>query len=151
GVDPAAAMKILNSVMLLRNGEEWGFATVDLMCIDLFSGEAGFYKYGAAPSYVKTGKNVRRISGESLAAGLMTGEGASPDVVRMRLKAGSLAVIASDGVIADGNDGWLRDMMKGAVDKDTKTLAREVLRRAADEYGNTDDMTVLAVRVDARA
>jgi stage II sporulation protein E len=151
GVDPATAMKILNSVMLLRNGEEWGFATVDLMCIDLFSGEAGFYKYGAAPSYVKTGKTVRRISGESVAAGLLTGEGATPDVVRMRLKPGSLAVIASDGVIADANDGWLREMMKESGDKDTKTLAREVLRRAADEYGNADDMTVLSVRVDVRA
>jgi len=150
GVDPATAMKILNSVMLLRNGEEWGFATVDLLCIDLFSGEAVFYKYGAAPSYVKSGKTVRRISGESLAAGLMTGEGAAPDMVRMRLKPGSLAVVASDGVLADRSDGWLREMMKTGGDKDMKTLAREVLRRAADEYGNTDDMTVLTVRVDTR-
>lgn len=150
GVEPATAMKVLNSVMLLRNGEEWGFATVDLLCIDLFSGEAVFYKYGAAPSYVKSGKTVRRISGESLAAGLMAGEGAAPDMVRMRLKPGSLAVVASDGVLADSNDGWLRDMMKTDGDKDMKTLARAVLRRAADEYGNTDDMTVLTVRVDMR-
>ena len=49
GVEPATAMKILNSVMLLRNGDEWGFATVDLMCVDLFTGETSFYKYGAAP------------------------------------------------------------------------------------------------------
>ena len=34
GVEPATAMKILNSVMLLRNGDEWGYATVDLMCVD---------------------------------------------------------------------------------------------------------------------
>jgi stage II sporulation protein E len=137
--------------MLLRNGEEWGFATVDLMCVDLFSGEAGFYKYGAAPSYVKTGKTVRRISGESLAAGLITGEGASPDVVKMRLKPGSLAIIASDGVIPGEDDSWLREMMKSSGDKDMKAIAREVLRKAADEYGNSDDMTVLSVRVDARA
>lgn len=150
GVDPATAMKILNSVMLLRNGEEWGFATVDLMCVDLFSGEACFYKYGAAPSFVKNGKTVRRISGESLAAGLISGEGAVPDIVRMRLKPGSLAVIASDGVIPGDGDEWLRDMMRVAGEKDMKTMAREVLRKASDEYGNTDDMTVLAVRVDAR-
>ena len=43
------------------------------MCIrDSFTGETCFYKYGAAPSYVRTGKSVRRVSGESLAAGLMT-------------------------------------------------------------------------------
>jgi len=35
-------------------------------------------------------------------------------------------------------------------EKDMKTMAREVLRKAADECGTSDDMTVLAVRVDAR-
>ena len=152
GVEPATAMKILNSVMLLRNGDEWGFATVDLMCVDLFTGETSFYKYGAAPSYVRTGKSVRRVTGESLAAGLMSGEGAAPDVVRMRLKPGSVAVIASDGVIAGEDDAWLREQLRDEPDdKDMKSLAREVLRKAADEYGAGDDMTVLAVRVEARA
>ncbi len=149
GVDAAAAMKILNSVMLLKNGDEWGFATVDLMCVDLFSGETCFYKYGAAPSYVRTGKSVRRIAGESLAAGLI-GEGAAPDTVRMRLKPGSLALVASDGVVAGPDDGWLRELIRGSEEKDVKALAREVLRRASDLYGNGDDMTVLAVRVEAR-
>lgn len=152
GVEPATAMKILNSVMLLRNGDEWGFATVDLMCVDLFTGETSFYKYGAAPSYVRTGKSVRRVTGESLAAGLMSGEGAAPDVVRMRLKPGSVAVIASDGVITGEDDAWLREQLRDEPgDKDMKSLAREVLRKAADEYGAGDDMTVLAVRVEARA
>ena len=152
GVEPATAMKILNSVMLLRNGDGWGFATVDLMCVDLFTGETSFYKYGAAPSYVRTGKSVRRVTGESLAAGLMSGEGAAPDVVRMRLKPGSVAVIASDGVITGEDDAWLREQLRDEPgDKDMKSLAREVLRKAADEYGAGDDMTVLAVRVEARA
>lgn len=152
GVEPATAMKILNSVMLLRNGDGWGFATVDLMCVDLFTGETSFYKYGAAPSYVRTGKSVRRVTGESLAAGLMSGEGAAPDVVRMRLKPGSVAVIASDGVITGEDDAWLREQLRDEPDdKDMRSLAREVLRKAADEYGAGDDMTVLAVRVEARA
>ena len=43
GLDPAVAMKILNSVLLLRGGDSWGYATVDLMCVDLFSGETCFY------------------------------------------------------------------------------------------------------------
>ena len=68
-------MKILNSVMLLRNGDEWGYATVDLMCIDLFTGQTGFYKYGAAPSFIRTGKSVRRVKGISMAAGILAGEG----------------------------------------------------------------------------
>lgn len=150
GVEPEVAVKMLNSMMLLKNGEEWGFATVDLMCIDLFTGETGFYKYGAAPSYVKSGKSIRRVRSESLAAGLTAGDTSAPDVVRMRLKPGCLALIASDGVIAGTNDAWLRAILSDNDGKDTKALARETLQTALKQYGCGDDMTVLAVRIDNR-
>ena len=149
GVDPAVAMKILNSVMLLQGGESWGFVTVDLMCVDLFSGETCFYKYGAAPSFVKNGKAVRRIKGETLAAGLSLGEGTAPDIVRMRLRPGSTAVVASDGVLADKDDDWLKTLLGGEF-TDMKGLARTVLREAEKLYGAGDDMTVVTVRVEER-
>ena len=150
GVEPVTAMKLLNGVMLLRNGENWGCATVDLACIDLFTGETCFYKYGAAPSYVRSGKLVRRVKGQSMAAGLLSGEGAAPDVVRMRLKPGSVALIASDGVLAEEKDLWLRELLVGAGD-DMKALAQSALQGAVRQYGCEDDMTVLAVRVDRRS
>ncbi|MBR0353700.1 MAG: SpoIIE family protein phosphatase [Oscillospiraceae bacterium] len=149
GADGAAAMKLLNSALLLRDGENWGFATVDLMCIDLFSGETSFYKYGAAPSYVHSGKSVRRIRGESLAAGLSLGGGTAPDVVRMKLCPGSTALIASDGVIADGDDEWVKNLLLRGHD-DMKTLAKNTLREAERLYGGSDDMTVVTVRVEER-
>ncbi len=149
GADGAAAMKLLNSALLLRDGENWGFATVDLMCIDLFSGETCFYKYGAAPSYVHSGKSVRRIRGESLAAGLSLGGGSAPDVVRMKLSPGCTAIIASDGVIADDDDEWIRNLLLRGHD-DMKTLAKNTLREAERLYGGSDDMTVVTVRVEER-
>lgn len=150
GVDPAVAMKILNSVLLLRGGDSWGFATVDLMCVDLFTGETCFYKYGAAPSYVKSGKGIRRIKGETLAAGLSAGDGISPDVVRMKLRPGSTAVIASDGVLVDAEDEWLKVLLNKGQE-DMKALAKSVIQEAERLYGAGDDMTVVAVRVEERA
>ena len=149
GVDPAVAMKTLNSVMLLKCGDNWGFATVDLMCVDLFSGETCFYKYGAAPSYVSSGRGIRRIRCESFAPGLSGTAGAAPDTVRMRLKPGSTAIIASDGVTGDSDDTWLRDMLISCGD-DMKELARDTLKAAERNCGCSDDMTVLAVRVEER-
>ena len=149
GVDPAVAMKTLNSVMLLKNGENCGFATVDLMCVDLFTGETGFYKYGAAPSYVLNGKSIKRIKCESFAPGLDPSRKGEPDVVRMRLKPGSTAIIASDGVVGGGDDKWLREILDCAGE-DMKLLARSTLREAEKQYGSCDDMTVLAVRVRER-
>lgn len=150
GVEPGTAMKILNSVMLLKNGENWGYATVDLMCIDLFTGETSFYKYGAAPSYVRNGRNVRRVKGISLAAGILSGEGEAPDMVRMDLKPGGIAIIASDGVLTRRNDSWLRDILLRHEGGDIRELARQVLREAMGQYGCSDDMTVLAVKVEER-
>ena len=149
GADPAVAMKVLNSVMLLRGGDNWGFATVDLMCVDLFNGETCFYKYGAAPSYVKNGKSIRRIKGETLAAGLSSGEGIAPDLVRMRLRPGSTAIIASDGVIVDAEDDWIKKLLMRGTD-DMKALARSTLKEAEKVYGANDDMTVVTVRVEER-
>ena len=143
-------MKMLNSVLLLRNGETWGYATVDLMCVDLFTGHTGFYKYGAAPSYIRTGKTVRRVKGSSMAVGVLAEDGEAPDVVRMRLRPGGVAIIASDGVITKEDDGWLRELLLAYDGTDTRALARDVIRLAGEKYGYSDDMTVLAVRVEER-
>lgn len=150
GIDPAMSMKILNSVMLLKSAESWGYATVDLMCVNLFTGDTSFYKYGAAPSYVFNGKSVKRIKGESLAAGLGMGEGMAPDLVRMRLKPGCTAVIASDGVIADDEDEWIKTLLTKGFE-DMKALARNTLKEAEKLYGANDDMTVVTVKVEERA
>ena len=150
GVEPATAMKLLNSVMLLKNGDNWGYATVDLMCIDLFTGQTGFYKYGAAPSYIRSGRTVRRVRGAAMAAGILAGEGEAPDAVRMRLKPGGVALIASDGVVGPEDDRWIRQMLLDYDGSDTRALARNVIRTAGEKYGYSDDMTVLAVRVEER-
>ena len=150
GVSPGSAMKLLNAAALVRDTENWGYSTVDLMCIDLFTGEASFYKYGAAPSYVRTGGVIRKIRCSSYAAGLSFEAGKSPDVMRMRLKPGSVAVIASDGIISDGRDLWLRELLEADDGSDMKSLAGAVVQTAVREYGKNDDMTALAVKVEVR-
>ena len=150
GVEPATAMKILNSVMLLKGGESWGYAAVDLMCIDLFTGQAGFYKYGAAPSYIRSGRTVRRVKGVTMAAGILAGEGEPPDVVRLHIRPGALAVIASDGVVTREDDAWLRRLLLDDDGTDMRALARSVVHEAGERYGYKDDMTVLAIRLEER-
>ena len=151
GVSPALAMKLLNSAMLLRDGENWGYATVDLMCMNLFTGEADFYKYGAAPTYVKSGGTLKKLRCTSFAPGLEQESGKAPDELHMHLKPGSVAVIASDGVVSDGHDDWLRKLLSDSDDGDMKTLAGSVVRAAIREYGRSDDMTAMALKVEVRS
>ena len=67
----------------------------------------------------------------------------------MRLKPGSLAVIASDGVLAAQEDGWIKALLS-EEQSDMKRFARTVLHAAEKLYGSSDDMTVLTVRVERR-
>lgn len=150
GVEPETAMRLLNSVVMLKNGDDWSYATVDLCCVDLFTGQTCFYKYGAAPSYIKTGRAIRRVKGRSLAAGMTSGEGSAPDVVKMRLRPGNLALIASDGVMAEDQDQWLRDVLAEGDGKEMKLLARQTLQAALQRFGNSDDMTAVAIRLEER-
>ena len=120
------------------------------MCIDLFTGEASFYKYGAAPSYVRSGSVIRKIRCSSYAAGLSFEAGKTPDVMRMKMKPGSVAVIASDGIVSDGKDLWLRELLEASDGVDMKSLAGSVVQTAVREYGRNDDMTALAVKVEGR-
>ena len=68
----------------------------------------------------------------------------------MRLRPGSTAVIATDGVIVDADDGWIKKLMTKGFD-DMKALARATLKEAESLYGANDDMTVVTIRVEERA
>lgn len=53
GVDTEHALTTLNSALALRGEETGGFTTVDLLQLDLFTGDGVIFKLGAAPTYVK--------------------------------------------------------------------------------------------------
>jgi len=138
GIAPEAALKTLNSAMALRGAETGSFTTVDLCVFDPANGEAVLYKYGAAPSYVKQGGIVRRISGGSLPVG-MRGTPAAPDVTRARLEPGGFLVMVSDGVADPLRDEWLQDLLAGWQGEDPQTLAGLILTESIRREHLQDD------------
>jgi stage II sporulation protein E len=150
GVAPETAVRLLNDLMLLKNEDDTGCATVDLVCINLFTGSSRMFKYGAAPSYLRNGSAVRRIKGKSLAAGLGVPPHDAPDQLKMELKAGSVAVIVSDGVTAGMDDGWLSGLISKFEGEAPRELASSIIEMASSKYGAEDDMTVIAILVTER-
>ena len=138
GIEPEAALKTLNTAMALRGEETGSFTTVDLCVYSPAEGEAVFYKYGAAPSYLKKGGVVRRIAGGSLPAGLR-GSPASPDITRVRLEPGGFAVMISDGVAAPREDEWLLDLLAGWSGEDPQVLAGLILSESIRRERLMDD------------
>ena len=129
GIEPEAALKTLNAAMALRSAETGSFTTIDLLTCRPDTGEAAFYKFGAAPSYLKKGGNVRRITGGTLPAGLRSTP-AAPDVTRVTLEPGSFAVLISDGVADPSRDEWLQDLLAGWEGEDPQVLAGLILKES---------------------
>lgn len=138
GIEPEASLKTLNSAMALRGAETGSFTTIDLCTFDPTAGEAAFYKYGAAPSYLKKGGSVRRVTGGSLPAGLR-GTPAAPDVTTVHLEPGSFAVMISDGVADPGRDEWLLDLLAGWEGEDPQVLAGLILTESIRREHLADD------------
>ena len=150
GVRPENALRTVSAALALRGEEEIGFTTVDLLRVDLFTGEASVYKYGAAPTYVKKGSAVSRITGAALPAGLAGGEGGLPDVSQLKLEAGDCVVLITDGVTGGGSDQWLRDKVSAFDGASPKELAQTLLEESGAQAGAADDRTVLVIRIARR-
>lgn len=153
GVRPENALRTLNSALALRNDEAaGGFTTIDLLRVDLFTGEAWVYKYGAAPTYVKKGAAVSRITGAALPAGLTSGDGAAPDTTALHLESGDCVLLVTDGVAGGEGDQWIRDKLAAFNGGSPRELAQAILDESTAQVGAAaDDRTVLALRLTRRA
>ena len=127
--------------MARRSAETGTFSTIDLCVFDPEASEAAFYKFGAAPSYLKKGGVVRRVTGTSLPAGLRESP-AAPDITRVPLDPGSFAVMVSDGAADPGEDEWLLDLLAGWTGEDPQVLATLILHESVQREKLRDDCAV---------
>lgn len=149
GIDAEQALLTLSSALGLREEEFGGFTTVDLLQIDLFTGESILYKLGAAPTYIRKNGGVRKISGNSLPAGLGMAGPSTPDKTRLTLEPGDAVLMVSDGVSGTADDAWLRRRFYEFDGSSPKELAASLI--ADSPEGATDDRTALVVKIAKRA
>lgn len=147
GVETENALIILNSALALRGEEEGGFTTVDLLQVDLFTGQAAVYKFGAAATYVKKRDGIQRITGDALPAGVSARGSIRPDCTRLKLEPGDCVLMVSDGVCIAGEDETLRTRLAAFDGESPKELARALID---DGAGAADDRTALLIRIVRR-
>ena len=144
GVDASPALRTLNGAFCLRAEQSGSFTTVDLLRVSLASGEAALYKYGAAPSYIKRGGRVLRVTGTSLPAGLEEDD-APPEVTHLQLPPGSFFVMVTDGVADSTDDEWLQDLLAGWEGENPQQLASAILSDSLTHRGGGDDGCALTL------
>lgn len=115
--------------------------------MDLFSGECRSYKLGAAPTYLRLGGRVKKLSGGSLPAGLEFGQESRPDVRSFSLAPEDMAVMVSDGVSDGEGDDWLWQLIRDFRGERPKELATRILQSSS---GGKDDRTVIVLQLKRR-
>lgn len=149
GMDPAEAVETVSAALALR-GEAGGSTTIDLLSVDLYTGRCCVHKQGAAPTYVRRGKQIKCAVGSSLPAGIVTGEQARPDLHKFRGEAEDWIVMVTDGVLCGREDLWVRDLMTGYQGESPSDLAQRILQASGELCQGEDDGTVLVLHLKAR-
>ena len=142
GIEPPTALKTLNTALTLHSDENGSFTTIDLMALTPLGGTASFYKYGAAPSYIKHGESIRRVTGSVLPAGLTGGE-RIPDATTLCLIPGDFVVLVSDGFVDSTDDAWLQTMLSQWDGVSAQSLASALMDASTRRSGRSDDASLL--------
>jgi len=139
------SLKILNSAMLFKSSDE-SLATMDIARIDLFTGNIELFKAGAAPTFVRKNGKTGRAESASLPVGIL--KDVSFDRAGIRLRAGDILLLVSDGVTLDGTE-WLRDELERWNDGNAQELAEHIccLAKRRRMQNRADDITVMAAIV----
>ena len=142
------SLSVLNA--WLRADREECSVSIDILRIDLLTGKAAIYKSGAAPSFLRRGREVFPIESEGFPVGIL--KQTSSVRTDLELLAGDLILMGSDGIdpdgrIVGGDEVWLLDLLE-SVDTarpDAMTLAAKRTVSAARQAGSSDDIGALYV------
>ena len=138
GTEADTAMELLNGFYVLRRQSV--FATLDLLWLDLRSGDARLYKWGAAPSYLLRASAVEEIGTAAPPPGL-TAARRTPEQCELSLREGETLVMVSDGAYGEETAQRLRAFAQGSV----RDLAACLI--AQDEADAEDDRTAVVIRL----
>lgn len=152
GYTRTQTLTAVNGMMLLASRGE-RFSTVDLMTIDLWTGQATLDKLGAAATRLMRGRIMTEVEGDALPLGIL--ETVESRASLLRLKDGDELILMTDGIEdAFDSKGELDDVIREALSEETVQAAAElVMQRAKDasRTGRRDDMTVIILRVTKSA
>lgn len=152
GFSKSTAINTVNSIMSLKFSEDEKFSTVDLLSIDLYSGEVEFMKVGAAASFIKSGNKVSYINSKSLPIGVL--DEVDIDFSKKKVKNGDMIIMLSDGMLDYSNDSvgkieWVVDYLENIESVNPKEVAEGMLNKAIELSDGKvkDDMTVIISKI----
>ena len=141
-----ATLGILNRIIRRRRKER--SVTLDLFGADLYTGEAGFIKSGAASSYVKRGESIFRISSRTAPLGITAGLDA--EHIRVGIGPESYIIMLSDGITVSTEDsGWFLELLAEEPCTELHAYASHILEVCLKHIALRDDCTVTVIKISS--
>ncbi len=138
GFPPEYALRSVNSLCALQGRA--GAVTMDVAELELDTGKATIYKWGAAPSYLVSHGSAIKIGTAAPPPGLSVTDGRET-AQTLSLRKGELLLLLSDGA---GGEGSLRRALEG-WDEPPGEVAERILELSREQ--GRDDATVAALRL----
>lgn len=148
-IDIETAISMINSSLSLKNQRE-GFSTVDLLEINLLTGDISLFKVGGAQSYIKCGGRFETIFSKSLPIGII--DDVKISNTKKSFHDGDMIVMVSDG-ISEADYGalrgeWIKRLMS-YEDRTTDEISSLIINDALKKIfpNSPDDMTAIVIKL----
>lgn len=136
------SLQVVNSSLLVKSSDE-SLATLDIACIDLFTGQVDFLKAGAPASFIRRSGKAYKLENASLPAGILREVAFAKNSAL--LKKDDIVLLLSDGAVT-GSTEWilaeLETWRSGNSRELADHIAKEAQRRSPSLHD--DDITVVA-------
>lgn len=147
GFEPQETARMVNVSLAMKNGSALETATtIDILKVDLYSGEVVLFKAGAAPSFVvrKNAGTVDVYRAESVPLGIL--DKVLGRTLRLKLNKGDTAVLASDGVCT-ANATEFCAILSCCEQDDAVCMAHRAAHDAKKYAKEADDITVVTIQL----
>lgn len=150
GFDETKALDMINSVLVLDDSREI-FAALDLFLFDLNKGIGEFVKAGACPSYIKRGRDTKKISYDSLPMGILEETHIHKGI--QKFAKGDYVYFMSDGFFESvgSDEDYIRSSLLRHDYRNPQKVADALFTDALEKAGNIarDDVSIMVVKVRA--
>ncbi len=145
GIGFKTAVKVTNSALLVKSEDEF-LATLDLICVDLFTGRVEMIKAGSPFTLIRKSGKIIRVDKPSLPIGILKDVNIS--LSEEKISKDDRILMISDGAISS-NDAWIESEVKNWKDEDSQSFADRIVELATKKRENDfdDDITAITIKM----
>ncbi len=145
GINFDSAIKIVNSALLVKSGDE-SLATLDVLSLNLFTGKAELMKAGAPATFIRKNHSIEKIDLSSLPIGILNEAMFLHDSID--LDNNDMILMLSDGV-TDTGDKWVEEELREYDGKDIERFTKGIVNKTISKRKKThdDDITAITIKL----